>query len=145
MHRTQTALDLPPRYYRAFPLIVSHSTRSLEADVGKRELRVEFLGRGTVSMTLRCTVVHACPEYLHGDRLNYFHVPLGVNDRGIDDKAPVGHQFRRGIGRSVPLPPLNFLFFFFFSCARARIRGRIASRSQQPRENRTVRFSFGAR
>lgn len=44
-------------------------------------------------MTLRCTVVHACPEYLRGDRLNYFRVPLGVNDRTIDNKS--ARQFRR--------------------------------------------------
>lgn len=53
-------------------------------------------------MTLRCTVVHACPEYLRGDRLNYFRVPLGVNDRTIDNKS--ARQFRR----SSPL--LNFSF-----------------------------------
>lgn len=63
-------------------------------------------------MTLRCTVVHACPEYLRGDRLNYFRVPLGVNDRTIDNKS--ARQFRRS-------SPLEFLFFH------APIRGRIAT------------------
>lgn len=53
-------------------------------------------------MTLRCTVVHACPEYLRGDRLNYFRVPLGVNDRTIDNKS--ARQFRRSS------PPSNFSF-----------------------------------
>lgn len=63
-------------------------------------------------MTLRCTVVHACPEYLRGDRLNYFRVPLGVNDRTIDNKS--ARQFRRSSS-------LEFLFFH------APIRGRIAT------------------
>lgn len=66
-------------------------------------------------MTLRCTVVHACPEYLRGDRLNYFRVPLGVNDRTIDNKS--ARQFRRSS------PPLNFSFS-------AR---QFAGGSQQPR------------
>lgn len=77
--------------------------------------RSEFLGRGTVSMTLRCTVVHACPEYLRGDRLNYFRVPLGVNDRTIDNKS--ARLFRRSS------PPSNFSFS-------AR---QFAGGSQQPR------------
>lgn len=80
--------------------------------------RSEFLGRGTVSMTLRCTVVHACPEYLRGDRLNYFRVPLGVNDRTIDNKS--ARQFRRSS------PPRISLF------PRANSRADV-SRSQQPR------------
>lgn len=84
--------------------------------------RSEFLGRGTVSMTLRCTVVHACPEYLRGDRLNYFRVPLGVNvpltiERSII-KAPVNSVD--------PPPPWISLF------PRANSRADVL-RSQQPR------------
>lgn len=66
---------------------------------GRKERAANSLEEERSRWLFVVTVVHACPEYLRaGDGLNYFHVPLRVNDRTIDDKSQI---------RSIPLP-LNF-------------------------------------
>ena len=70
---------------------------------GRKERAANSLEEERSRWLFVVTVVHACPEYLRaGDGLNYFHVPLRVNDRTIDDKSQI---------RSIPLfSPLIFLF-----------------------------------
>lgn len=66
---------------------------------GRKERAANSLEEERSRWLFVVTVVHACPEYLRaGDGLNYFHVPLRVNDRTIDDKSQI---------RSIPLP-FNF-------------------------------------
>lgn len=66
---------------------------------GRKERAANSLEEERSRWLFDVTVVHACPEYLRaGDGLNYFHVPLRVNDRTIDDKSQI---------RSIPLP-FNF-------------------------------------
>lgn len=77
---------------------------------GRKERAANSLEEERSRWLFVVTVVHACPEYLRaGDGLNYFHVPLRVNDRTIDDKSQI---------RSIPLP-------FNFSLSNSRGENRI--------------------
>lgn len=76
-------------------------------------------GKGTVSSMKLSSTLYCCSRVpgvpAQRDRLNYFHVPLGVNDRRIDNMA----------GRRPSIPSIHLRFFSSNSTGSRKNRGKI--------------------